>query len=93
MEGITILETAAFQLLIDAIKRSNELIAELTSTKNVDDKYLCVEEVTQYIGFGKTWLFERQEDIGYYQDGKDKRFKKTDIDAYMAKYFIKSKHH
>jgi excisionase family DNA binding protein len=66
-----------------------QVLEENKSLKN--DKWMSVSEVTEYTGFGYKWIEDRQQEIGYFQDGKDKRFKKADIDAYMKKYFIQRK--
>jgi len=91
MNGITIIETETFQSLIDVVNRTNDLIAEIASASKVEDKYLTVAEALEYVGFGKTWLNERADKIGYYQAGTDRRFKRADLDAYMAKHFIQRK--
>lgn len=77
----------------------NNIMAKIDAVVNLaneqaaipeEDRYMSVDEVCSYVGFGKNWLAERQHVIGYYQDGKDRRFKRKDIDAYMEKHRIKS---
>lgn len=55
------------------------------------ESYMTTQQVLDYTGFAKDWLIARQEDIGYYQDGKEKRFKRADIDEYMNKHRIQRK--
>lgn len=91
MTGITLIETPVLEALINGVKKSNDLLTQIASAAKVEDNYLSIDEASQYLGFGKSWISERQEEIGYYQDGKDRRFKRADLDAYMANHFIKRK--
>ena len=56
-----------------------------------DDKLMGVDEAADYIGFGPKWVKERKEAIGFVDFGKDLKFKKSDLDAYIQAHHIKKK--
>ena len=48
-----------------------------------EDKWLTMEDVVSYVGFSRTWVMYRKNKIGCFKDGKDLRFKKSNVDKYM----------
>ncbi len=57
-----------------------------------DDRVMSVTEATEYINFGKTWIMEHKEEIGFIQVGNSPiKFRKSKLDAFLAKYEKQSK--
>lgn len=94
MEVMTI-EASAFKEMkgwIEEIKKTvTELAAENKKLK--DNRLMDINETMEYTGFGKTWLLNHKEDIGYAQIGiSGIRFYKENIDQYFKKHIIQRKH-
>lgn len=70
-------------------KRIEEQHMELISLK--DDRWMSVDEVSDYTGFGPKWVAARKEKFGFFQDGKDIKFKKSNVDAYLKRNSIEPK--
>lgn len=65
-------------------------VAELKALK--DNRLMSVKDVMEYTGFGKDWVNEHKENIGYSQPGgRDIRFYKEDVDKYFASNKIQRK--
>ncbi|SFS58685.1 helix-turn-helix domain-containing protein [Mucilaginibacter polytrichastri] len=92
MEGITIIETAIFNRLIDKVDALEEFVTktatELSEAKN---PYLKVKEAMKLTGFSKTWLMSNKEAIGYASVGGCLIFKRKDLEAYMEANYFKTK--
>ncbi|WP_207425687.1 helix-turn-helix domain-containing protein [Pedobacter sp. SYSU D00535] len=80
----------AIQGMFETIQRQIiELAAENKKLKS--DYWLTTSETAKYLKISTKSLEKYQLDIGYNQiGGKDKRFKKSDIDAWLAKNYLKS---
>lgn len=83
MEVITI-ESQAFKALV------NEIVDQITE-RFKPDSLMTNQQVMDYTGFGPKWLSTRKELIGYIQDGKEIRFRRSHVDAYLNKHFISRK--
>lgn len=78
-----------FQFIQTATKRIESLTMENLFLK---EGYMTTQQVIEYTGYGLRWVESRQDRIGYSQDGKEKRFKRADVDAYMLKNKIQRKY-
>lgn len=66
-------------------------VSELKKLK--DNRLMDINEVMEYTGFGKSWLMEHKNDIGYMQVGSSPlRFYKEDVDKYFLQHKIQRKH-
>lgn len=85
MEVITI-ESSAYKELLQTLTLQRtlflETVAQLKEAKN--DKWMSVSEVLEYTGFSRQWLMARKNDIGFFQDGKDLRFLKSNVIKFMS---------
>jgi hypothetical protein len=90
MNVITI-ESEAFAALERKMDNILNIYLETLSNSLKENRLMSVSDVIQYTGFKSNWINERKADIGYFQDGKDLRFYKADVDAYFKKNFIKRK--
>lgn len=101
MEGITNIAPGmalvAEQLIVDLVnkidatsRRVEELAAELKDSRK---PYLTAIEVQELTGFGKSWLNDNKQDIGFTTIGGCLRFKRKDVEEYIeANYYkVKSK--
>jgi hypothetical protein len=79
--------------IMDFIKKQAKVIEiqhkEILSLKV--DRWMSVDEVSAYTGFGPKWVTARKEKFGFFQDGKDIKFKKSNVDAYMKRNSIEPK--
>ncbi|AMR34188.1 hypothetical protein A0256_23410 [Mucilaginibacter sp. PAMC 26640] len=74
--------------LLNLEKTMMDAISKLSDTKN---KYLSVHEVTQFTGFGKKWVQDHKQDIGFSTVGGCLRFKREDVESFMSQNYFKSK--
>lgn len=93
MQVITI-EDSAFKAIegmvsniLNVVTAQNEEIKHLK-----DNRLMSIDEVSAYLGFGSKWIHQRKDLIGFFQDGKDIKMYKADVDAYITKNFIKRKY-
>lgn len=91
MDGVVIIEKGQFETMLHNLQVVSELAQQAISYKNTADAYLSSEDACKYLGYGIAWLMKRKTDIGYYQDGGKISFKRSEIDAYMAKHRIQHK--
>lgn len=66
-----------------------QVVAELRETKN--DRWIGVKEVREFTGFSTNWIMARKLDFGFFQDGKDLKFYKPNVMAYMISRSIDPK--
>lgn len=92
MEGISLVETHTLQALISEVRGLRETvvstIAELSETKK---PYLTPQDLMQITGFGKSWINDNKQDIGFTMIGGCLRFKRKDVEAYMEQNYFKTK--
>jgi len=92
MEGITIIETAAFQELLSKIESMTKVIEIVDQElKGALKPYLTVAEVASLTGFGKSWVMDHKSEIGYSTIGSSLRFKRKDVDEFMEERYFKNK--
>jgi hypothetical protein len=92
MNGLSVIETPAMLELIEKVVKLSDRVEaihkELTDAKK---PYLTAQEVMELAGFGKTWLNDNKQDIGYSIIGGQLRFKRKDFEAYMETAYFKTK--
>lgn len=54
-------------------------------------RWMTIEEVAEFTGFGIDWVGARQYEIGYFNQGGGRRFRRADVDTYMQRHFIQTK--
>lgn len=93
MEVVTI-ETGAYKNMVgmfeSILTTVNTLAAENKNLKS--DRLMGINELMDYTGFGKTWLMQHKEEIGYVQIGSSPlKFRKENVDAFLDKHSIQRK--
>ena len=82
------IESKAYQNFMFKI---DTLFKAFTKPIKEEYKWMSVEDVVNYTGFSKTWVVVLKYKIGCFEDGKDLRFKKANIDKYMESNSFKLK--
>lgn len=92
MNGVSIIETATLERLINKLDNMESVftstIAQLKSTKK---PYYTAQEVMEVTGFGKTWLNDNKQYIGFSNVGGCLRFKREDVEEFMNTNYFKAK--
>jgi predicted DNA-binding transcriptional regulator AlpA len=92
MTGVSIVETETLMQLVNTVESLKSTVigmaAELKDTKK---PYLSAQEVMAITGFGKTWLNDNKQDIGFSIVGGSLRFKRKDLEEYMEQNYFKTK--
>ena len=92
MEGISLVETKTLQALIFSVEDMKmTVISTLAELKDTKKPYLTAQDVMELTGFGKTWVNDNKQDIGFSTVGGCLRFKRTDVEEYMNQNYFKSK--
>jgi len=92
MEGITLVETATLQALIFSVEDMKmTVISTLAELKDAKKPYLTSREVMVLTGFGKKWVNDNKQNIGYSLVGGCLRFTRKDVEEYMSQNYFKSK--
>lgn len=92
--GMALVDAGMLTTLIEQLQATNrrveEMAAELKETKK---PWLTAHEVQEMTGFGKTWLNDNKQVIGFSTVGGCLRFKRSDVEDFIeANYFkVKSK--
>lgn len=92
MEGVTVIETATLQALIGSVEDLKltvmSTIAELKDSKK---PYLTGQELQELTGFGKKWVNDNKQHVGYSMVGGCLRFKRSDVIEFMEQNYFKTK--
>lgn len=92
MEGISLVETAALQALIFSVQDlKSTVLSTVEELKAAKKPYLTTHDVMEITGFGKTWVNDNKQDIGFSMVGGCLRFKRKDVEDYMSQNYFKSK--
>jgi len=90
---VIVIESEAYKQLITRIENIERLfieaISELKEAKN--DRYWSVEEVAEFTGFCESWVRKRKEHMGFFQEGKDLKFLKSNVLKYMSQRSVDPK--
>ena len=94
MEVITLTEPA-YKTMMEHITRtaqnSDRLVERIIKLELGKDEVMTIEEVADYLKVEYSWVYLRRNRIGYFKEGRVVRFKKSQVDSYFEKHFIKSK--
>jgi sugar-specific transcriptional regulator TrmB len=92
MDGVSIIETAILQELINKIEKFSERVEAIHQELNDAKKpYLTAHEVSAIIGYTLRWLNDNKQHIGFSMVGGQLRFKRKDVDSYMSQQYFKTK--
>jgi hypothetical protein len=92
MQGVSIIETETLLNLINKVEKLEQtVVGTLASLADSKKPYLTAHEVMDLTGFGKTWLNDNKQDIGYSMVGGCLRFKRKDLESYMESNYFKTK--
>jgi len=93
MANLELIEKKDIEHVFEFIQKATARIETLTFENLIlKEGYMTTQQVIEYTGYGIRWVESRQERIGYTQDGKEKRFKRADVDAYMLKNKVQRKY-
>lgn len=81
MEVITI-EASAWKALHHQLNR----IEQIASISKQPDEIFTAEQAAKYLGVEKIWILNRKKQLKAFKEGRVVRFKKSEIDKYIAKY-------
>ncbi|WP_183567412.1 helix-turn-helix domain-containing protein [Mucilaginibacter sp. SP1R1] len=92
MEGVTLIETHTLEALINEVRGLKEtVVTTISELKETKKPYLTPQDVMQITGFGKTWINDNKQFIGFTTVGGCLRFKRKDVEAYMEQNYFKTK--
>ena len=92
MEGISLVETKTLQALIFSVEDMKmTVVSTLAELKEAKKPYLTAQDVMELTGFGKTWVNDNKQDIGFSMVGGCLRFKRKDVEEYMNQNYFKAK--
>jgi hypothetical protein len=92
MNGLTVVETEVLQALIVKLDRVEKLFTDTAAQlKETKKPYLTAQEVMEVTGFGKSWLNDNKQNIGFSTVGGCLRFKRSDVEAFMSTNYFKTK--
>lgn len=92
MKGLTVFETEAVLELLNQLKTMNVRIEEMYSElKDLKNTYLTTEDVMAFTKFGKKWVQDNKDRIGYTMIGGHCRFKRKDVIEFMESGYYKGK--
>lgn len=90
MDGVTLIETAAFNKLLDKVDKLESFIQEVVRERNLLLKPLMtVKEVCEYLDKGSTWIDQNKTKIGYTKVGGEIRFRRKDVEDYLASGYFR----
>ena len=84
MKGISIVETAVLQTLIERIEELQSVVLN-----QMPDRYLSSKEAAAIIGFSEQWICNNKKYIGFSTIGTSIRFRLSDITKYMEGNYFK----
>lgn len=91
MEGLTVFETEAVYELLTEIKAMRLQVQEMhAELKEAKKPYISAQELMELIGFGKKWVNDNKQHIGYSMVGGCLRFKRSDVIEFMDSNYYKT---
>lgn len=84
MQGVTLVDTAVLQNLIDKVGEMQELVMN-----QKPDRYVSSKEAAVIMGFSEVWVCKNKALIGFSTIGTAIRFKLSDIEKFMADNYFK----
>lgn len=72
----------------EAFKRMQMLLERAARINVEKDEILSLEQAAEYIGVDKQWVYSRRKKIGYIQEGKIIRIRKSNVDKYLESISI-----
>lgn len=79
---VIVIESEAFKRLEYLIERAAQLGKE-------KDQIFTLEEAAEYVGVEKQWIYSRRRKIGFIQEAKIIRIRKSALDAFLETLTIK----
>lgn len=90
--GMTLVDTATLQTLISQVKElQTTVMTTVAELKDAKKPWLTAQDVMDMTGFGKTWVNDNKQDIGFSTIGNCLRFKRKDVEEYIESNYFKSK--
>lgn len=84
MNGVSIIETAAIDRLINQVAFLEEKFVEVANElKDAKKPWMTVEETCEYMRMGSTWLYANKSKIGFSKPGGVIVFSRKKVDAYL----------
>ena len=93
MNAVQVIDAGALNDLKNMFVESQRMVREL-ATENAalkSKKLLSVAEVAEMTGYSTVTINRRKEEIGFFTEGKDIKFKPSDVDAWIEENYIKPK--
>ncbi len=93
MNSVAVIDSNALSDLCDMFRESQRMVREL-ARENADlkkRKLLTVSDVAKLTGYTERTIRDRKHEIGFFTEGKDIRFKISDVDSWIDRYYIKPK--
>lgn len=87
MNGVTIIETEAFDRMINRLEILADLVNKLTA-QNIKP-YLSTKEVCEMINKSENWVLLNKDKLGFHKETGALLFKRKDIDAWIDKGYVK----
>ena len=92
MPTVAVVDDHLLKTLIIEIKTMGERVNQITSElKQAKKPYLTAQELMEFTGFGKTWVNDNKQLIGYTTVGGCLRFRRTDVENFMEENYFKVK--
>ena len=92
MEGLTVIETPVMLELFKKIETMSQRIEIIAAElKEAKKPWLTTEDVMTMTGFGKTWINNNKQVIGYSTIGNCLRFKQADVEEFIEANYFKVK--
>lgn len=90
---VAIIDNELIETLIAKIQTLDAYVRELKADVDTKSKpYLSSQDLMELTGFGKTWINDNKQFIGYSTVGGCLRFKRSDVEEFMSEnYFRVSK--
>jgi hypothetical protein len=88
---VIVMESIAFKTIMARLENLENLF--LKTIKKVEDssldRWMSVEEVAEFTGFSKDWVYDHKEDIGFFHNGGHLKFWKPDVTKFMELRSVK----
>jgi len=90
--GLVLVDKSVIIELIDQVKGLRDtVVSTAAELKDSKKPYLTAQELMEFTGFGKTWVNDNKQDIGFSIIGGCLRFKRKDVEDFMNSNYFKAK--
>ncbi|MGN7203948.1 helix-turn-helix domain-containing protein [Pedobacter sp. SAFR-022] len=85
MEGVTIISTEQYNVLINMLERTHDTVLHLAKQlEDINSKWMTTAQVCAYVKKERTWVMQHKHELGSTKRAGTLLFKRSAIDEFLG---------